>query len=50
MQGHSSRAELRMKEARIILLEHLIVLSAEERGAYADRLENALEGENQRKQ
>ena len=50
MQGHSSRAELRMKEARIILLEHLIALSAEERWAYAGRLENALRGDNQQKQ
>ena len=49
MQGHSSRAEARMKEARTILLEHLIALSADERWAYADRLENALRGGNQRK-
>ena len=49
MQGHSSRAELRMKEARSILLNHLIALSAAERAAYADRLENALKGGNQRK-
>lgn len=49
MQGHSNRAEMRMKEARSILLNHLIALSAAERAAYADRLEQALRGGKQRK-
>ena len=49
MQGHSSRAEMRMQEARSMLLDHLIGLSAVERSAYADRLEKALRGGNQRK-
>ena len=49
MQGHSSRAELRMQEARSMLLNYLIGLSAVERSAYAARLEKALRGGNQRK-
>ena len=49
MQAHSTRAEMRMQEARSILLNHLIALSAAERAAYADRLEQALRGGKQRK-
>jgi len=49
MQAHSNRAEMRMQEARSILLKHLIALSAAERAAYADRLEQALRGGKQRK-
>lgn len=42
MQGHSRRAEMRMQEARNILLDHLNAMNAAERAAYADRLEKAL--------
>ena len=42
MQQHSAISNSRQSDARMLLLNHLSVMSLEERSSYADRLEAAL--------
>lgn len=49
MQDHAQRSELRMQEARAVLLDHLIRIGPDERAAYADRIEKFLKGGASRK-